>query len=549
MSLIRRGTVVATFLLLILTVLNTKATTTVFFDVQAVFTTQPPDNTNRVVRLQALSPFPGSFFYRTSDISGQFYVSNCLATVYAGQMLAPPNSVSFSFNVTSTNLGVVNAQSITSIPANGASTFPAGQTAWSAQASDLRYQFSSNAASLQFYPLGSNPSNYVLQANLLLTNNALTNLVFNTSNGLAAAIGSAGISAVTATNIASNQVYGATNTIGVSSGLSAMVSTNRFDVSGAATAATNAVGISSGLAAYINTNRFITTNYTSVWTNNGLYMTNASGWTFIGSNGLFIDSNSVLRTAFVVTTNRDWYLMSNGVVMASNNVASGNFTSLGRITGGSFQSAGSAVFGSVTSAGAGLFNVLTYHGDGDYGDTNSDGGWAMAYGNIDQWRDTTNADDHTRIWTNSTTGAWMALDTNNVFTVGGLPLGSLVTNIMAASISTNGSSANQVLTSIGGHTVWTNGALALGGITNATGTNFPNGVLVNQYLFYPTNDPSIASNALRSAITATSNQLQTFKADTNSPTIYTPTILGGAYTNRYLANGAFLRSNNAAPFD
>jgi len=382
-------------------------------------------------------------------------------------------------------------------------------------------------------------TNFSLSIGLQATNHAN-----GISNVLGAAIGSAGISAITATNIATNQVYlgtnalglasglaafrstntfdvsgaatAATNALGVSSGLSAFVSTNRFEISGAgstaATAATNAMGISSGLSAFVSTNRFITQNYPLVWTNNGTYSSNATGWTFQGLNGLFVDSNAVLRAAFVITTNRDWYLMSNGVVTASNNVASGNFTSLGRITGGSFQSAGTAVFGSVTSAGTGLFNDLIYNSDGNYGDLNSDGGWTASYF----------VGDGSSI-TNLKHGNTVSISS-----------GGTVTPSPNDDGSTNFSISIPV---------------AAGAITNAIGTNKPTGALVDQTFFYPTNDLSVSSNALRASITATSNQLQTAKADTNSPTIFTPKILGGAYTNLYLANGAFLRSNNAAPFD
>lgn len=123
-------------------------------------------------------------------------------------------------------------------------------------------------------------------------------------------------------------------------------------------------------------------------------------------------------------------------------------------------------------------------------------------------------------------------------------LGSGLTGIPAAGISTNGSAPNYVLTSIGGQTVWTNVTAVSGaGLTNAIGTNYPNGLVLNQTLFYPTNDPSIASNFLATAIASTSNRLQTFKADTNTPTIYFPNILGGNFNtitnnnNLYFFNG------------
>jgi hypothetical protein len=51
-----------------------------------------------------------------------------------------------------------------------------------------------------------------------------------------------------------------TNALGIGSGLSAFVSTNRFDISGAAQGATNGLGLSSGYMAFRNTNGFTSSN-------------------------------------------------------------------------------------------------------------------------------------------------------------------------------------------------------------------------------------------------------------------------------------------------
>ncbi len=255
----------ATLLLLSLTAFNAIATD-VIFNMTDVFGIQGQYATNRPVKMNSLSPFSGNYFWATSDVSGNFYVSNALVTTYAGVVQAPPNSISFSFWVSATNLGTIPATGITSIPANTVSTYPAGQTAYSVQASDNRYApkgsspFSALTAA-QSTNLVQNATNN--QTSIVYSNAALfagTNLVLITSNGLASAIGSQGVTALTATNIATNQVFLGTNGMNLASGIAAFRQTNTFDVSGAgvaaATAATNALGVASGLAAFRSTNAF-----------------------------------------------------------------------------------------------------------------------------------------------------------------------------------------------------------------------------------------------------------------------------------------------------
>ena len=192
----RKPTKIGCFILILALVslcLPAIAETDFFFDVTAVFGTQPPDNTNRVFKIAPASPFPNQFFYRTSDVAGQFYVSNVLATTYVGTMLAPPSSVSFSFYVDSTNMGVVPAQNRTSIPANGVQTFPAGQTAPSFQAALNIFQLNGQSLSNAFYPLYTNPSNYVN-----------TNILFQSTNGFVGTNVITGLATVTQLNFSSN---------------------------------------------------------------------------------------------------------------------------------------------------------------------------------------------------------------------------------------------------------------------------------------------------------------------------------------------------------
>lgn len=530
---IQRGKGLALALLLtILTSFNVLATD-VFFQVGTVFSVPSPYDTNRVFKIQALSPFAGNFFWRTSDVSGAFYVSNALATTYSGTMLAPPNSVTFSFYVSATNLGVVPAQGITSIPANGVQTYPAGQTAYSVQASDARYapansgpfgsltaaqstNLTASAIPTNFWNsspgawlaniigLGSiNTNRYAPGTFLTATTNsgglitlnvgnftngytsittsnpavfADTNLVFVTSNSLASQIGSAGISALTATNISSNQVYSATNSIriasglaayaptnqfdsagaaltatngqGLASGLSAMVSTNRFDVSGAATAATNGIGVASGLSAFVSTNRFDVSGAGAV---GATAATNAvAGW--------LATSNANYLALIAVKAN------TNSPVLFSPRLI-GNNTNTGL-----FLIGGSAVMASISS---------------DEGNITSDGLGALNVGSID------------------------AANSPGYFGDG-----SGITNIFIIGLSTNGSSANQVITSIGGKSVWTNASsIIAAGITNVYGTNSLTVLVANQAAYIPTNfDIKGGSNVNFAANVATSNFL--FSLDT-----------------------------------
>lgn len=304
-------------LLLFLSAFLSDAQTMVFFDLGDGKFNQNPAS-NRVVQIRNLSPFPGNWLWKTSDVNGQFYFSNALQTTYSGTILAPPAATPFSFSVTATNLGVIPATSITSIPSPLTPTFPAGQTAWSIQAADARYLFNTNtsgAAPLtaaqttnlvasaiptnfwsssatlwisNLISIGSLNTNQYAAGTLLssttnsaglvtftalpqtngfssiVSSNALmfanTNQLFVTSNALAGQIGSAGIPAVTATNIATNQVFLGTNALAISSGLAAFRPTNSFDAAGiglsAATASTNGIGIASGLSAFVSTNLF-----------------------------------------------------------------------------------------------------------------------------------------------------------------------------------------------------------------------------------------------------------------------------------------------------
>lgn len=534
-------------LLLILTVLNSSAATDVFFDVQTVFSVPPPFNTNRVFKIQALSPFSGNFFWKTSDVTGVFYVSNSLPTTYSGTMQAPPNSLTFSFYVSATNLGTIAAQGITSIPANGVQTFPAGQTAYSAQASDLRYAPSASGPSGSLSaPQSTNltasaiPTNFwntspgAWLTNIIgqgsintnryapgafltattnssglitfnvsnLTNNftsiatsnpavfADTNLLFVTSNSLAGQIGSAGASLIQVTNIGSNQVWTATNNINPSSGVSAFVSTNRFDTNGAATAATNGLAITSGLSAFVSTNRFDTNGAANV-VSNVVSTANISSTNSIGlasGYSAFVNTNRFVPATNGYSTNQNLfgafltnsYFGGNGLIALTNAASSEATPFFSHYDAGNGDSF-------IIGHGGGEFILgITNGSDRNYIDFNINGENEYAnQGGVPAHRFYLGPPSGflTNIFEVTYTGIRSVVASAPF--VGN---GSGLTNIPPAGISTNGSSANQVITSVGGKSVWTNvTAIVAAGITNAVGTNFPNGLLASQTLFYPTN--------------------------------------------------------------
>lgn len=528
MATLQRGRLFAATLWLLFLTTFTASATDVFFQVGTVFSVPSPYDTNRVFKIQALSPFPGNFFWRTSDVSGVFYVSNAQPTTYSGTMLAPPNSLTFSFSVNATNLGTVNAQQITSIPANGVQTYPAGQTAWSIQASDNRYALSTNgpggsinasqvtnivqgaipatfwspSASLwisNIISIGSlNTNRYAPGTFLTSTTNSAglitfnvanltngytsivtsnsavfadTNLVFVTSNALASQIGAAGVSAVTATNIATNQVFLGTNAIRIASGLAAYAPTNQFDASGAALTATNGQGVASGLSAMVSTNRFDVVN-AALNATNGIGIT--SGFSaFVSTNRFDTNGAAILAGLNATNSAAGWLASSNANYLALIAVKANTnkpvlFTPrlIGEVTNvGNFNVTGNAVIGILQS---------------DNGQLDSDGG-----GNLSA----------------------VTFQANTA--PGFFGEGSQITNLQVYNISTNGSQGNQVITSIGGKSLWTNASSVIAaGITNVYGTNLFTILVANQAAYIPTNfDVKGGSNFLFGLNSATSNGL------------------------------------------
>lgn len=115
--------------------LSAEAATHIYFNVNE-FNATPA--TNRTITVQQTQPVVGNLiFLPATDANGVTYYSNANVGVYNCVIKAPPGNISFQVTVTSTNLGVIDAVTNTSV--SGMQTFPTGAAAWSITASDARY--------------------------------------------------------------------------------------------------------------------------------------------------------------------------------------------------------------------------------------------------------------------------------------------------------------------------------------------------------------------------------------------------------------------------
>jgi hypothetical protein len=243
----------------------------VLFDLSSPFFNIQPA-TNRVVRLSQLGPFANQFFYRTSDVSGQFYVSNATtAYAYTATILAPPSPVNFSFWCYATNLGIVNVTNLFALPPNAIQTMPAGQIGISFASALGLFQLNGATLSNTFYPLFSNPSNYINASTLDGTSNSLQSQIINGS-----------ITAATATNI-NNAAVGVIATNGAPL-------TYKFSASGTNSILAITQSLTNGLAA-----QKANTNAPTIW-NPSIYA--GSLLTNLNGNG-----QGMTNVAFFTTSN------------------------------------------------------------------------------------------------------------------------------------------------------------------------------------------------------------------------------------------------------
>lgn len=275
--------------------LGTKATNVQFqlFDPQFGIS----QTTNRTVIVQAeqyQSTSGGQLLpwrlTQTTDTNGITVFTNLFGSSIGGLyhviIPGPPQMAQFDIWVSATNLGTVQASSI--LITLGTQTYPSGAWAWSAWASDQRYQLNGTFLSNTFYPLFSNPSNYTQ----LPTTTNIVNTLANTNFYVAGA----NVTLTTNGNvvtIASSSAGAATNAIAIQHGtgngttitnitlLAVVTATNldsRYDTNGAAFNATNNLPT----MAFAQTNQFIRTNALPALTNgfvtaavtNGLSTTN-----------------------------------------------------------------------------------------------------------------------------------------------------------------------------------------------------------------------------------------------------------------------------------
>lgn len=102
------------------------------------------------------------------------------------------------------------------------------------------------------------------------------------------------------------------------------VVTGVYAGSGAGLTNLNASSLSSGTLPFSTLPGYVVTNNLApIFTNGGWLITNVSGWTFQGTNGLFISSNTVDSSCFTIDTNRNFTWKSNNIITMSNGIAGG----------------------------------------------------------------------------------------------------------------------------------------------------------------------------------------------------------------------------------
>lgn len=202
--------------------------------------------TNRIVEFQALQPFRGNTFQRTTDSSGLCYISNAIVTDYAFtiRQRGSASQIQGQITVTATNLGVIGAHTNTSV--SGAQTYPtSGKSSWSIQASDARYSqigsgggsatnvtlragtgvaVTTNSSSDWTVTASEVPYSALTAAARLNITNAATKAALDATNGFTAG---SGVS-VNATNLAQATTNGSVVTINVSTQAVVKVMQNNF---------------------------------------------------------------------------------------------------------------------------------------------------------------------------------------------------------------------------------------------------------------------------------------------------------------------------------
>lgn len=350
-------------------------------------------------------------------------------------------------------------------------------------------------------------TNYEAPGSALAIGLQATNFTMAVSNALSAQITAGGVNASTATNIAAFQAQGVTNGF-----IAKLDATNIFNAKFlapsntlAALSVTNAYGTNLPTVLYTGQRLYIPTNWDvagaavlKMATNNGI------SWNqnLLNPSANFSNLFS-LKSSYPVI-----YDDNSGLMLLTN--AQGNYMSID-LPGDEIDFVGGGIitaFNLDMTLGAPTINV----------------GTAMNLNN-------NSAVIQDRFGTLIVNGARLA----NFNTVSNTGIyygnGAGLTNLPISAISTNGSTALQIHASVGGVSVWTNVTTALGytpptlaqttniaagqvgiaaGITNAYGTNLPNGLVTGQRIYFPTNFDTLGgSNFLFGRIGVTSNFLAT----------------------------------------
>jgi len=361
-------------LLFVFALLSANAAVTLQMDL-AFFGANP--TTNRTVTLNPQTPFPGNTLYAYSDTNGIAYLSNCPSGLINGVIMAPPGRITFQVNILLADSGLINASN--RLASGSSTTYPAGQVAWAIATSDQRYQLSGTTLSNTFYPLYSNPSNYLTLATNPKQTNGFTTIVFSNpaaflpvsgTNGLIGFLQASNVAFYIYTNNPSNyvnqaQLTAATN--GLTAGLTNGFASTNFvlstvaiasnALSSASTTASNVlaagiIGATNGIksAAYSNSTAFILTNALPNLTNS-FYPLFANPSNYISSftnavtasitNGFagtnYVNASSAIVSNTLVSTG---ILISNGVMnnlTASNlqiqaNIGATNTAEIARVT-------------------------------------------------------------------------------------------------------------------------------------------------------------------------------------------------------------------------
>ena len=261
--------------------------------------------TNRTVVLQAVSPFLGNNQFMASDGNGVLITNLNVGVLYNGTIKAPPANIPFQIYLPTDSGGCLDATNYVAL--GNVSTYPAGAVAPSVMMADSRYARSGISLSNTFYPLYSNPSNYITATSPL--NSAL---LYGNMNILSLQVGPGALTGDLSggTNFQGTNVTGTIPALPLTNALIQADIVNESNVIVSALIASNAIlagqipsgGISQ--AALNSTNALIQTTITtsSNVVNSALVASNAPIQATIVSASNILSAALVASNAIILTT-------------------------------------------------------------------------------------------------------------------------------------------------------------------------------------------------------------------------------------------------------